>query len=224
MRNRTGRYRGLFCFVGSGGAPPAAFRHPVYHRGSSQDSDRSPCMAAADLSAFPITRKWPAQRPERLQLYSLNTPNGIKVSHHAGGTGLPLRAASGALRQAMTRPRPSSCRSTRTTRSRRSSIRTGPGGKPLALFESGANPDLPRPRRPASSFRSSPAAPLRDDPVAECSRWAASGRCSASSASSTSSPARDYEDKRPRDRYVAESARLLGVLDNRLEGPRLGHG
>jgi len=33
-----------------------------------------------DLSAFPITRKWPARHPDRLQLYSLPTPNGVKVS------------------------------------------------------------------------------------------------------------------------------------------------
>ncbi len=34
----------------------------------------------SQLSGFPITRKWPARHPERLQLYSLPTPNGIKVS------------------------------------------------------------------------------------------------------------------------------------------------
>ena len=34
----------------------------------------------ADLSAFPITKKWPAKDAGVLQLYSLATPNGIKVS------------------------------------------------------------------------------------------------------------------------------------------------
>jgi GST-like protein len=29
---------------------------------------------------------------------------------------------------------------------------------------------------------------------------------------------KDYEDKRPRDRYVAEAKRLLGVLEAQLEG------
>jgi GST-like protein len=29
---------------------------------------------------------------------------------------------------------------------------------------------------------------------------------------------KDYEDKRPRDRYAAESRRLLGVLNQRLSG------
>jgi GST-like protein len=29
---------------------------------------------------------------------------------------------------------------------------------------------------------------------------------------------KEYEDKRPRDRYVAESKRLLGVLESQLKG------
>ena len=41
-----------------------------------------------DLSRFPITRKWPARHPERIQLYSLPTPNGIKVSAMLEETGL----------------------------------------------------------------------------------------------------------------------------------------
>ena len=43
----------------------------------------------ADLSAFRITRKWPAQDPGRIQLYSLPTPNGVKVSVMLEETGLP---------------------------------------------------------------------------------------------------------------------------------------
>jgi GSH-dependent disulfide-bond oxidoreductase len=34
----------------------------------------------ADLAAFPITRRWPAANPDVIQLYSLPTPNGVKVS------------------------------------------------------------------------------------------------------------------------------------------------
>ena len=34
----------------------------------------------ADLSAFPITTRWPATRPDVIQLYSLPTPNGVKIS------------------------------------------------------------------------------------------------------------------------------------------------
>src|ERR1700732_690768 len=46
-------------------------------------------ITMADLSSFPITRKWPAQHPDRLQLYSLPTPNGIKVAVMLEETGLP---------------------------------------------------------------------------------------------------------------------------------------
>src|SRR3546814_4492552 len=42
-----------------------------------------------DLSAFSITRKWPAQHPDRIQLYSLPTPNGVKASIMLEETGLP---------------------------------------------------------------------------------------------------------------------------------------
>lgn len=45
-----------------------------------------------DLSAYPITRKWPARHPERLQLYSLPTPNGVKVSIMLEETGLAYEA------------------------------------------------------------------------------------------------------------------------------------
>ena len=40
----------------------------------------------------PITQKWPAQHPDRLQLYSLNTPNGVKASIMLEETGLPYEA------------------------------------------------------------------------------------------------------------------------------------
>ena len=45
-----------------------------------------------DLSAFPISERWPAQHPDRLQLYSLPTPNGVKVSIMLEETGLPYEA------------------------------------------------------------------------------------------------------------------------------------
>ncbi len=60
--------------------------------------------------------------------------------------------------------------------------------------------------------------PLRNDPVGDVADGVESGRCSAKSASSTNSAGKAYEDKRPRDRYATKSARLLGVLDERLAG------
>lgn len=42
-----------------------------------------------DLSSFPITQRWPASYPDRLQLYAAPTPNGVKVSMMLEETGLP---------------------------------------------------------------------------------------------------------------------------------------
>ena len=43
----------------------------------------------ADLSAFPINKRWPAKHPDRIQLYSLPTPNGMKVSIALEELGIP---------------------------------------------------------------------------------------------------------------------------------------
>ena len=43
----------------------------------------------SDLSAFPITARWPAAHPDRIQLYSLPTPNGVKTSIMLEELGLP---------------------------------------------------------------------------------------------------------------------------------------
>ena len=51
----------------------------------------------SDLSSFPITKRWPAQHPDRLQLYSLPTPNGVKVSIMLEEIALPNVARSVAV-------------------------------------------------------------------------------------------------------------------------------
>jgi hypothetical protein len=50
---------------------------------------RPPEFQMPDLSAFPIAKRWPAKHPDRLQLYSLPTPNGVKVSIALEEIGLP---------------------------------------------------------------------------------------------------------------------------------------
>ncbi len=90
-----------------------------------------------DLSAFPVTHKWPAQHPDRLQLYSLPTPNGVKASIMLEETGLPYE--------------PHLVRFDRNEQLSPEFLAVnpnnkipvildpqGPGGKPLVLFESGA--------------------------------------------------------------------------------------
>src|SRR5215468_2731997 len=90
-----------------------------------------------DLASFPINRKWPARHPERLQLYSLNTPNGVKVSIMLEETGLPYEAH---LVNFDTHDQGSPEFRSLNPYGKIPAIidPDGPGGRPLALFESGA--------------------------------------------------------------------------------------
>jgi GST-like protein len=91
----------------------------------------------SDLSAFPITRKWPAQHPDRIQLYSLPTPNGVKVSIMLEETGLPYEAHLVSFdRNEQNSPEFLSL----NPNNKIPAILDpdGPDGKPLPLFESGA--------------------------------------------------------------------------------------
>ena len=169
----------------------------------------------SDLSAFPITKRWPAKHPDRLQLYSLPTPNGVKVSIMLEEIGLPYEVHLVDFSKDDQKT-PEFLSLNPNGKIPAILDPNGPGGKPLGLFESGAilqylaektgkllPADARGAGRPSSGYTS---------------RWAGSGRCSARSASSTNSPARIFADKRPLERYVAESKRLLGVLETRLDG------
>src|SRR5262249_21228887 len=91
----------------------------------------------SDLSAFPITGKWPAQHPERIQLYSLPTPNGVKISIFLEETGLPyeVHLVSFDRNDQMS---PEFLSLNPNNKIPAILDPNGPGGKPLALFESGA--------------------------------------------------------------------------------------
>src|SRR4051812_41523506 len=91
----------------------------------------------SNLTAFPITQKWPASHPDRLQLYSLPTPNGVKVSIMLEETGLPYEAH---LVNFQTNDQLSPAFLSLNPNNKIPAILDpdGPGGKPLALFESGA--------------------------------------------------------------------------------------
>ena len=166
------------------------------------------------LSAFPITRKWPAQHPDRLQLYSLPTPNGVKVSIMLEETGLPYEPH---LVDFQTDDQLSPEFLSLNPNNKIPAIidPNGPGGKPLALFESGAiliylaeKTGLFLPQDPAGRY--------------ETIQWlmfqmGGIGPMFGQLGFFNKFAGKDYEDKRPRDRYVAESRRLLGVLNQRLE-------
>jgi GST-like protein len=166
-----------------------------------------------DLSAFPITQKWPAQHPDRLQLYSLPTPNGVKVSIFLEETGLPYEAH---LVSFDTGDQLSPAFLSLNPNNKIPAILdpSGPDGQPMALFESGAilyylaektgqlMPHDPRGRYQTLQwlmFQMGGVGPMFGQ-LGFFHKFAG----------------KDYEDKRPRDRYVAESRRLLAVLEGRL--------
>ena len=168
-----------------------------------------------DLSVFPITRKWPPQHPERLQLYSLPTPNGVKVSIMLEETGLAYEPHTVRFdNQDQLSPEFLSL----NPNNKIPAILDphGPGGKPLALFESGAI--LIYLAEKTGQF-----IPL--DAVAryETLQWlmfqmGGVGPMFGQLGFFHRFAGKEYVDKRPRDRYVAEAQRLLQVLDQRLEG------
>ncbi len=166
-----------------------------------------------DLSAFPITQRWPAQHPDRIQLYSLPTPNGVKVSIMLEELGLPYEPHTIDIGKNETWG-PEFLSLNPNGKIPAIIDPDGPGGKPLGLFESGAI--LVYLAEKTGKF-------LPADPAAryETLQWvmfqmAAIGPMFGQLGFFHRFAGKDYEDKRPRDRYVAESKRLLGVLEERL--------
>ena len=90
-----------------------------------------------DLSAFPITKRWPAQHPDRLQLYSLPTPNGVKVSIMLEEIGLPYEVHLVDFSKDDQKT-PEFLSLNPNGKIPAILDPDGPGGKPLPLFESGA--------------------------------------------------------------------------------------
>jgi GST-like protein len=167
----------------------------------------------ADLSAFPITRQYPPAHPDRLQLYSLPTPNGVKVSILLEELGLAYEPHLVDIGKNETWT-PDYLSLNPNGKIPAIIDPDGPGGKPLALFESGAI--LVYLAEKTGRF-------LPADPAAryETLQWvffqmASIGPMFGQVGFFHKFAGREFEDKRPRDRYVAESRRLLGVLEGRL--------
>ncbi len=169
----------------------------------------------ADLSAFPITQRWPAQHPDRLQLYSLNTPNGVKVSIMLEELGLPYEPhLVDIMKDESWTPEFLSL----NPNGKIPAIidPDGPGGKPLALFESGA----------ILVYLAEKTGQLIPTDIAgryETLQWVmfqmgGMGPIFGQVGYFNKFAGKAIEDKRPLERYVAESKRVLGVIDTRLEG------
>ncbi len=168
-----------------------------------------------DLSVFPITRRWPAQNPERLQLYSWPTPNGVKVSIALEELGLPYEPHAVNIGQNETWG-PEFLSLNPNGKIPAIIDPDGPGGQPLALFESGAI--LVYLAEKTGKLIPADAAGRYETLQWVFFQMAALGPMFGQVGFFHKFAGRDYEDKRPLQRYVAESKRLLGVLDNRLEG------
>ncbi|MBC7916488.1 MAG: glutathione S-transferase N-terminal domain-containing protein [Rhodoferax sp.] len=161
----------------------------------------------------PITDKWPAQHPDRLQLYSLPTPNGVKVSILLEETGLPYEPH---LVSFETNDQMSSAFLALNPNNKIPAILDpdGPGGKPLALFESGAI--LVYLAEKTGRFIPQDAAGRYETLQWVMFQMGGIGPMFGQLGFFHKFAGKDFEDKRPRDRYVAESRRLLGVLEQRL--------
>jgi len=169
----------------------------------------------SDLSAFPIASRWPAQYPDRLQLYSFPTPNGVKVSITLEELGLPYEphAVNIGKNESWT---PEFLSLNPNGKIPAIIDPDGPGGKPLGLFESGAIL-LYLAEKTGKLIPADPS--LRYETI----QWvffqmAAIGPMFGQVGFFHKFAGREIEDKRPLQRYVDESKRLLGVIETRLSG------
>ncbi|HCH56683.1 MAG TPA: glutathione S-transferase, partial [Rhodospirillaceae bacterium] len=160
-----------------------------------------------------ITKRWPAQNPDRIQLYSLPTPNGVKASIMLEETGLPYEAhlVSFGSDDQMT---PEFLSLNPNNKIPAMIDPDGPGGKPMPLWESGAI--LIYLAEKTGKFMST-------DPVAryECLQWlmfqmGGVGPMFGQLGHFYKFAAEKITDLYPTDRYMSEAKRLLGVLDDRL--------
>ena len=169
----------------------------------------------SQLSDFPITRKWPALHPERLQLYSLPTPNGIKVSILLEELGLPYEPHLVSFEQ-NDQLSPAFLSLNPNNKIPAILDPDGPAGQPLALFESGAI--LLYLAEKTGKFLPQDAA-LRYETI----QWlmfqmGGVGPMFGQVGFFHKFAGKEYEDKRPLERYLGEAKRLLGVLEQRLQG------
>ena len=168
-----------------------------------------------DLSAFPITRKWPARHPERLQLYSLPTPNGVKVSILLEEIGMPYEAHRVSF-ETQDQLTPEFMSLNPNNKIPAIIDPDGPGGQPLALFESGAI--LFYLAEKSGQFLAPGAAGRYETLQWLMFQMGGIGPMFGQLGFFHKFAGKAFEDKRPRDRYVAESRRLLAVLNQRLVG------
>jgi GST-like protein len=167
------------------------------------------------LADFSITRKWPATRPDLLQLYSLPTPNGVKVSILLEELGMPYEVHKISF-ESNDQTSPEFVGTFPNNKIPAIIDPNGPGGQAIALFESGAimvylaeKTGMFLPQDPALRY--------------ETLQWlmfqmGGIGPMFGQVGFFNIFAGKDFEDKRPLTRYVDESKRLLTVLNKHLAG------
>src|SRR6202043_3840510 len=166
-----------------------------------------------NLSDYPITKKWPAEHPDRVQLYSLPTPNGVKISIMLEETGLPYEPHLVSFEN-NDQLSPEFVSLNPNNKIPAIIDPHGPDGRPLPLFESGAI--LLYLADKARSLILQDASGRYETIQWLMFQMSGVGPMFGQVGFFNKFAGKDYEDKRPLQRYVVESKRLLGVLDLRL--------
>ncbi len=174
----------------------------------------------SDLSSFPITKKWPPQNPDILQLYSFPTPNGVKVSIALEEMGIPYEAHKVTLSDADVKS-PEFLSLNPNNKIPAIIDPNGPDGTAVGIFESGA----------ILIYLAEKSGMLIGETGAERAhvlQWlmfqmGGLGPMLGQLGFFYKLAGSEWEDKRPQQRYIAEAKRLLGVLDRALEAQRLDH-
>jgi GST-like protein len=167
-----------------------------------------------DLSAFSIAARWPAQHPDRLQLYSTPTPNGVKVAIALEEIGLPYEPHFIDIGANETWG-PEYLAFNPNGKIPAIIDPDGPGGKPLALWESGAIL-IYLAEKTGQLLPSDPALHYQ---TIQWVMWqmGAVGPMFGQVGFFHKFAGREWEDKRPLERYATEAKRLIRVLEGRLQ-------
>jgi GST-like protein len=171
----------------------------------------------SDLSAFPVTTRWPPEHPDRLQLYSLPTPNGVKVSIMLEEIALPYEVHLVDFNKDDQKT-PEFLSLNPNGKIPAILDPDGPDGKPLGLFESGAILQY-------LAEKTGKLMPLEAARRYETIQWVhfqigGIGPMFGQVGYFHKFAGKEIADRRPLERYVAESKRLLGVVETRLDGRR----
>lgn len=168
-------------------------------------------MTSKTLNDFPIARHWKPRNPDLLQLYSFPTPNGVKVSIALEELGVPYEDHTIKLSETTT---PAFLSLNPNNKIPAIIDPDGPGGEPFGLWESGAI---------LIYLAEKHGALLPADPAAkyETLQWlmfqmGGVGPMFGQYGFFGVFAGKDIDDPRPRERYVNEARRLLGVLEGRL--------